>query len=160
MMNASTAAVHGIAHTIACHLNEMAEGEDDELICQVIRYVHHDHVQASEEAGVTVMGKDIPTLPAERAAILIAREYAGVLSTMMSRLLYPDQAEYEDENDEQMVYVEGILEEYNDLHRRTDHEDINAAAERLGHIGDALRCSIDGRSLRMWLKNNEEEDRS
>ncbi len=150
-MNPSTAAVHAIAHTISCHLNEMAEGEDDELECQVIRYVH------GSDGWDEMAGKDVPTLPAEHAAILTARTYAGVLSTMMSRLLYPDQAEYEDENDNAMLYVENLLQEYNDLHRRTDFEDVPAADRRFGHIGDALRCSIDARSLRMWLKNNEQE---
>lgn len=155
-MNPSTAAVHGILHTIGCHLQEMARGEDDELISQVIRYVHHDHVKASEEAGMTVLGKDIPTLPAEHAAILTARGYAGVLGVMLDRILYPDEAEYTDENDEDMLYVEDVLQDYGTRYGNADADE-DEDEDGFNQLSDALRCSIDAKALRMWIKTNEQE---
>ena len=123
-MTCSTAAVHAIMGTVALNLQAMADGDDDAMIIRCIGYVNGDGK----------WDKDTPTTPAEKAAILAARAYAGMLQSILLRLLFPDEAEYPDENDEDMLYVEDVLQ----IHI-TDR------------VHDALRCSIDARALRMWL---------
>lgn len=143
-MNPSTASVHAIAHVLSTKLREMADGEDDELTMQIIRYVH-DENPAFE-------GKDVITLPAEEAALITACTYAGVLGVMLERLLYPKAAEYVDENDADIEYVDDLVQEYGGLMQKTDSEDIPADADRLDLLQEALRCSIDARALRMWMR--------
>tara|TARA_B100000749_G_C18440894_1_gene472121 strand:+ start:1567 stop:1950 length:384 start_codon:yes stop_codon:yes gene_type:complete len=125
-MTSSTAAVHAIMGTVALSLQAMADGDDDAMIVRCIGYVNGDGK----------WDKDTPTTPAEKAAVKAARAYAGTVQSILLRLLFPEEAEYPDENDEDQMYVEDVLQ---------------AANPATDKVYDALRCSIDARVLRMWL---------
>ena len=139
-MTCSTAAVHAIMGTVALNLQAMADGDDDAMTIRCIGYVNGDGK----------WDKDTPTTPAEKAAVLAARAYAGMIQSILLRLLFPDEIEYPDENDEDMLYVEDLLRDYGTAFGNADAEGCDADSA-FDELYDALRCSIDARSLRMWL---------
>lgn len=77
-MDPSKAAVKAVLSVIACKLNEVYVDGDDEITMQCIRNVR----------GIDD-GKDVATEPAEFAAILAARKYAGQLGTVLEAGMYP-----------------------------------------------------------------------
>lgn len=139
-MIVSNAALHSVVHIICCKLNEAATDGDDELTMDAIRLTN----------GVDE-GKDVPTSPAERAAIKMARTYCGVIGTMLERLLHPEEAEYSDENDSDIEYVHELLMDYG---TGFGNADAGEPAEEHNKLEEALRCSIDAKALRLWLDNN------
>jgi hypothetical protein len=147
-MIVSNAALRAVASVITCKLQECATDGDDELTMQAIRNVHSDFVDDAEEAGMIVHDKDVPTLPAERAAVMMAREYAGVLGAMLDRLLHPNESEYTDENDEDQIWVHEMLMDYGAGFGNADAGEHSPDHDKLY---DALMCSIDAKALRLWL---------
>lgn len=143
-MIVSNAALHSVLHVITCKLQECAADGDDELTMRCIELVN--------QAEAT--GKDVATTPAERAAVLMAREYAGVFGAILDRMLNHHEAEYTDENDRDIEYVHDLLMDYGTGFGNADAGEPDDAHNRLE---DALRCSIDAKALRLWLENNPQE---
>ncbi len=150
-MLVSNAALRSVASVIVCKLNECATDGDDELTMQAIRNVYRDYVDDAESAGIHVMDKDVATTPAEKAAVIMARAYAGQIGALLERLLNPQEDEYTDENDADMIYVDEVLQDYGTGYGNAD---AGEPAEDHNRMEEALRCSIDAKALRLWLETH------
>ena len=139
-MIVSNAALRAVASVVTCKLQECATDGDDELTMNVIR-----NIRGVDE------GRDIASNPAERAGVIMAREYAGVLAAMMDRVLNPDEPEYTDENDTDQLFVHEVLMDYG---TGFGNADAGEPAEEHNKLEEALRCSIDAKALRLWLDAN------
>ncbi len=60
--------------------------------------------------------------------------------------------------DDDIAYVDDIVQEYAELGRKTDSEDLVADRARFQMLQDALRCAIDPDLLREWVKKVEAEE--
>ena len=132
-MTASTAGLHAMLGTVAQNLASMAEGDDDAMTRRCLGLVNDD----------PLCDKQDPTTTYEKVVILDARGWAGLLQSILLRLLHSEEAEYPDSNDEDGIFVEMVLQDY------CSEE---YGEEEFTRIQDALRCSIDAKTLRMWLK--------